>query len=121
MRSDGRWEWRVAVSTSGVTKARAVAALASLASLALMAACRENAGERAHDAARRAATHAVVARSEIVETLASPRVPGRIIYEKPLDLSYANLKKTRPDLDSAALVHGTPAATEKQRPGTRRP
>jgi hypothetical protein len=82
----------------------------------LLAACRTSAEERAHDARERAAAHALVARSEIVGTLASPRAPGRIIYEKPVDLSYASLKKTRPDLDSASLAHGAPAATEKQRP-----
>jgi hypothetical protein len=84
-------------------------------------ACSRSDEERAHDARERAATHALVARSEIVRTLESPDAPGRIIYEKPIDLSYANLKKTRPDLDSASLVHGTPAATEKQRGETRKP
>ncbi len=87
-----------------------------LLAVALLAGCSTSAEERAHDAERRAAIHALVARSEIVSTLASPREPGRIIYEKPIDLSYASLRKHRPDLDSAALVHGTPAATEKQRP-----
>ena len=97
--------------TSGVMRAAALILAAML-----LAACRTSAEERAHDARERAAAHALVERSEIVSTLASPRAPGRIIYEKPVDLSYANLKKTRPDLDSAALVHGSPAATEKQRP-----
>jgi hypothetical protein len=94
---------------------------ASLALLAvtLLAACTRSAEERAHDARERAATHALVAGTEIVRTLASPRAPGRIIYEKPIDLSYSNLKRTRPDLDSAALVHGAPTATEKQRGETR--
>ncbi|HEU4585760.1 MAG TPA: hypothetical protein VFR95_08420 [Gemmatimonadaceae bacterium] len=93
---------------------------ASLALLAvtLIAACTTSAEERMRDAEERAAAHAVVARTEVVRTLASPHEPGRIIYEKPIDLSYANLKKTRPDLDSAALVHGAPAATEKQRSET---
>jgi len=99
------------VPTSGVMRAAALILAAML-----LAACRTSAEERAHDARERAAAHALVERSEIVSTLASPRAPGRIIYEKPVDLSYANLKKTRPDLDSAALVHGSPAATEKQRP-----
>jgi hypothetical protein len=91
----------------------------ALLAVTLLAACSKSAEERAHDARERAAAHALVARTEIVRTLASPRAPGRIIYEKPIDLSYANLKKTRPDLDSARLVHGTPAATEKQRGETR--
>jgi hypothetical protein len=95
---------------------------ASLALLAmtLLVACSKSADERAHDARERAAAHALVARTEIVRTLASPHSPGRIIYEKPIDLSYSNLKRTRPDLDSAALVHGTPAATEKQRGDNRK-
>ena len=91
----------------------------ALLALTLLVACSKSAEERAHDARERAAAHALVARTEIVRTLASPRAPGRIIYEKPIDLSYTNLKKTRPDLDSASLVHGTPAATEKQRGETR--
>lgn len=98
------------VSASGVSRA-----LLALAAFALLAACRASVEERAHDAEQRAAAHARVARSEIVRTLASPRVPGRIIYEKPVDLSYANLRETRPDLDSAGLAHGAPAATEESR------
>jgi hypothetical protein len=101
----------MAVSTSDTVKASLALLL-----LASLAACRASAEERLHDARERAAVHALVARTEIVRTLAAPREPGRIIYEKPIDLSYANLKKTRPDLDSAALAHGTQAATEKQRP-----
>ena len=88
-------------------------ALIALAAIAFLAACRASPEERARDAEQRAVANARVARSEIVRTLASPRVPGRIIYEKPVDLSYANLRKTRPDLDSAGLAHGAPAATEK--------
>ena len=80
----------------------------------LLVACSESAQERTRDAGQRAAANASVERSEIVRTLASPRSPGRIIYEKPVDLSYANLRRTRPDLDSAGLVHGAPAATEKR-------
>ncbi len=99
------------MSTSGTVRTSL-----ALLGLVLLAACRASAEERLDDAREREAAHALVARTEIVRTLASPRAPGRIIYEKPIDLSYANLKKTRPDLDSAALAHGTQAATEKQRP-----
>jgi hypothetical protein len=95
-------------------------ATAVLLAVTLLAACRKSAEARTQDAYQRAAAHALVARTEIVRTLATPRAPGRIIYEKPIDLSYANLKKTRPDLDSASLVHGAPAATEKQHPQTSR-
>lgn len=94
-------------------------ALVALLAVTLLGACSKSAEERARDVRERAAVHALVARTEIVATLASPHAPGRIIYEKPIDLSYTNLKKTRPDLDSASLVHGTPAATEKQRGETR--
>ena len=93
--------------------------LVVLAVVVLPAACRASAEERARAAEQRTAANASVASSELVRTLASPQVPGRIIYEKPIDLSYSNLKRTRPDLDSAALVHGAPAATEKQRGDTR--
>jgi hypothetical protein len=44
---------------------------------------------------------------------ATPRAPGRIIYDKPVDLSYASLRATRPDLDSARNAHGKPNATEQ--------
>jgi hypothetical protein len=89
-----------------------------LAAVALLGACRQSAPERVRDAEQRAAANASVARSEVVRSLASPRTPGRIIYDKPMDLSYENLRKTRPDLDSARLVHRTPAATEKSRRDT---
>lgn len=88
------------------------------AAVALLAACSESAQERARDAEQRAAANASVARSEVVRSLASPRTPDRIIYDKRMDLSYENLRRTRPDLDSARLVHGTPAATEKSRRDT---
>lgn len=101
------------MSPSGVSRA-----LIAIAAVAFLAACRASADERTRDAEQRAAVHATVARSEIVGTLASPRAPGRIIYEMPVDLSYANLRRTRPDLDSAGLAHGAPAATEKQRGST---
>ena len=89
-----------------------------LAAVALLAACSESTQERVRDAEQRAAADASVARSELVRSLASPRTPGRIIYDKRMDLSYENLRRTRPDLDSARLVHGAPAATEKSRRDT---
>lgn len=92
-----------------------------LAMVATLGACRQSAQDRVRDASERAAANATVSRSEVVQTLASPRVPGRIIYDKPVDLSYANLRRTRPDLDSAgALVHGAHEATEKSRRDTSR-
>lgn len=78
----------------------------------------EQARERARQ--QRAAAHAIVARSAVVQSLASPRVPGRIIYDKPVDLSYASLRATRPDLDSARNVHGKPNATEQGSRNTNR-
>ena len=90
----------------------------TFAAIALLVACSESAQGRARNAEQRAAANASVESSEIVRTLASPLSPGRIIYEKPVDLSYANLRRTRADLDSTGLAHGAPAATEKSRGDT---
>ena len=36
--------------------------------------------------------------SQVVVALQSPKQPGRIIYDPPVDLSLANAMRTRPDL-----------------------
>ncbi|HEX5438137.1 MAG TPA: hypothetical protein VFW98_13310 [Gemmatimonadaceae bacterium] len=89
-----------------------VGAAAILALLVALTACRQSKQDRLRDGGQRATAHAVVARSAVVQSLAAPRVPGRLIYDKPTDLSYASLHATRPDLDSAK-IHGTPKATEQ--------
>jgi hypothetical protein len=85
----------------------------ALVLLVALSACRQ--GEQARERAmqQRAATNAIVARSAVVQMLATPRQPGRLIYDKPTDLSYASLRATRPDLDSARNAHGSPNATEQ--------
>ena len=84
-----------------------------LAALAALTACRESEQARVRARQERAAAHATVARSAIVQSLATPREPGRLIYDKPTDLSYASLRATRPELDSARKVHGSSNATEQ--------
>jgi methionine-rich copper-binding protein CopC len=81
--------------------------------LVALSACRQSEQARAHAMQQRAAAHAIVARSAVVQMAATPRAPGRIIYDKPVDLSYASLRATRPDLDSARNAHGSPNATEQ--------
>lgn len=47
---------------------------------------------------RRRAGMLVLGDQEVVDELKAPQVPGRIIYDKPVDLSLANAQRTRPDL-----------------------
>lgn len=53
--------------------------------------------ERDEDVRARQGTY-LLADSNVVAELRAPTAPGRIIYEKPVDLSYANAQRTRPDL-----------------------
>lgn len=75
---------------------------------AVAAACSAGPEQRARGAAARAEIHAPVRTTEIVQDLrTTPDEPGRLIYEPPVDLSYANLRRTRPDLlrlDSTSRV-----------------
>ena len=87
--------------------------------LAALASCRQSTPDRERDARERAAAHAATARSAVVQSLASPREPGRLIYDKPTDLSYRSLHATRPDLDSAK-IHDTPSAAEQGSRNTNR-
>lgn len=80
----------------------------SLIVLGALTACHQSEQARERAAQERAATHATVARSAVVQSLATPRQPGRLIYDKPTDLSYTSLRATRPDLDSAARVRTGP-------------
>ena len=53
--------------------------------------------------------------TSVVEALKAPRVPGRIIYDPPTDLSHANAMRTRPD-----LVRGDTTRRDTSRTAVRR-
>ena len=72
--------------------------VAALALLVALTACRESEQDRLGDARQRAGMLTTVARSDVVQSLVTSREPGSIIYDKPVDLSYATLLRTRPDL-----------------------
>ena len=57
----------------------------------------------------------VLADSQVVSALRTPKLPGRIIYDKPVDLSLANAMRTRPD-----LVKGDTSRVNPSRPTARR-
>lgn len=90
-----------------------------LAALALLASCGQSEHDRVRDARERTVANASVARSEVVRSSRSLQGAGSIIYDKPVDLSYATLRKTRPDLDSAA--RGGDSASARRLPGAIRP
>ena len=51
-----------------------------------------------------------IADEDVVNSLKTPNAPGRIVYDAPIDLSYANAQRTRPDLvkpNAAAPPAGT--------------
>jgi hypothetical protein len=51
----------------------------------------------------------VLADSQVVSSLRTPNVPGRIVYDKPVDLSLANAIRTRPDLVKADTSRVNPS------------
>lgn len=83
-----------------------------LAVLVALAACEQSERDRVRKAQQRAAADSSVASSGVVQSLVTSQAPGSLIYDKPIDLSYATLRNTRPDLDSAndARRHPTAAA-----------
>jgi hypothetical protein len=74
---------------------------ALLAAVVALTACRESAPDRLRRMQQRAANDASVASSSVVQSLRTSEAPGTLIYDPPIDLSYATLRDTRPDLDSA--------------------
>lgn len=83
-----------------------------LAVLITLAACGQSEQDRLRKAQQRATADASVASSSVVQSLVTSQAPGSLIYDKPIDLSYATLHNTRPDLDSAneSRRHPTAAA-----------
>jgi hypothetical protein len=61
-------------------------------------ACRQSAGDRAEAIAAREREAMRVAATDVVRAAASPPETGRVIYERPTDLSYASARLTRSDL-----------------------
>lgn len=58
--------------------------------------------ERARQAAEMRQSRDSVLTTEVVQSLKNPTTTGRLIYERPVDLSYDSLKLKRPDLVRAA-------------------
>jgi hypothetical protein len=81
-----------------------------VAAVIALTACRESAQDRLRKAQQRAANDASVASSSVVQSLRTSQAPGSLIYDKPIDLSYATLRNTRPDLDSANDARRHPTA-----------
>jgi hypothetical protein len=61
-------------------------------------ACTASDSERAHQLAQRQPSHDSLLTAEVVQTLLTPISQGRLIYERPADLSYDSLRVKRPDL-----------------------
>jgi hypothetical protein len=51
--------------------------------------------------------------SAVVAALRTPDAPGRIIYDPPEDLSYANARARRPDLTNPDTIRARVAAAAK--------
>lgn len=83
-------------------RSRVVTAIGLALAATLGSACRGNDGaggirETDVDEQRRAGM-LMLGDKQVVEPLKAPQVPGRIIYDRPTDLSLANAMRTRPDL-----------------------
>lgn len=79
--------------------AAAACALAALSALGTGCDRGETGGVRVPDEdARRQAGMLALADRQVLDAMQAPRVPGRIIYDPPTDLSLANARRTRPDL-----------------------
>lgn len=65
-------------------------------------ACTRSDADRARQAAERRLARDSLLSAEVVQTLQTPTSTGRLIYERPTDLSYDSLRVKRPDLLRAA-------------------
>lgn len=88
--------------------------------LTLGVACRggERNDERAHMRTANALAREgklTLADSQVVIALVTPKVPGRIIYDPPEDLSLSNARRMRPD-----VVHGDTTSHDTSRAASRR-
>jgi hypothetical protein len=66
--------------------------------LIVATACTESQSERASQVAERRKGFDSLLATEVVKGLAIPAVPGRLLYDRPADLSYDSLKVKRPEL-----------------------
>jgi hypothetical protein len=66
--------------------------------IVVVVACTTSEEERAHQAAARQAIRDSLLTAEVVQALVTPTSAGRLIYERPADLSYDSLRVMRPDL-----------------------
>ena len=70
--------------------------------LLVVVACTTSEEKRARQAAERMATRDTLLATEVVKALQTPVSSGRLIYDRPTDLSYDSLRVKRPDLVPAA-------------------
>lgn len=70
--------------------------------VAAAVACSASEPERARQADERRQARDSVLTSDVVQALQTPTSPGRLIYDRPTDLSYDSLRLKRPDLVRAA-------------------
>lgn len=73
-----------------------------LLGLLVVVACTTSDSERARQAAERQEARDSVLTTDVVQALMTPTSAGRLIYERPTDLSYDSLRVKRPDLVPAA-------------------
>jgi hypothetical protein len=69
--------------------------------------------EMSADERRREGTLAL-ADSSVIRELRTPRAPGLIIYDPPVDLSLATAQRTRPDLVGADTLRRDTASTPRR-------
>ena len=74
-------------------------------------ACTASESDRARQAAEWRQARDSVLTTEVVQSLRSATTIGRLIYERPADLSYDSLRVKRPDLVSAGAK-----AADRRRP-----
>ena len=70
--------------------------------LVAAAGCAPSEAARARQAAERKSARDSLLSAEVVQSLKTPASTGRLIYERPADLSFDSLRVKRPDLIPAA-------------------
>ena len=70
--------------------------------IVVVMACAASASERASQAAEARQSRDSLLTMDVVRSLKTPISAGRLIYERPADLSYDSMRAKRPDLVSAA-------------------
>lgn len=70
--------------------------------IVVASACAASEEELTRQAAERRAARDSLLSAEVVQALVTPTSAGRLIYERPADLSYDSLRVKRPDLVRAA-------------------